>query len=111
MCGHTRRQRVGVQSDNLPPEKLQITAQDSCPRCNTLFGTTFVLGPTPKSDRKWPELRSQNWPKSSSKIKKSRLKIDAILPNHQLDHEERMNFHTLIAKNGGRRREIEAGEV
>ncbi|CAL2253433.1 unnamed protein product [Prunus armeniaca] len=39
------------------------------------------------------------------------LKIDAILPNHQLDHAEGMNFHTLIAKNGGRTTENEAGEV
>ncbi|CAL8102114.1 unnamed protein product [Prunus armeniaca] len=28
----TRRQRVGVQSDNPSPEKPQITAQDSYPR-------------------------------------------------------------------------------
>ncbi|CAL8994080.1 unnamed protein product, partial [Prunus brigantina] len=108
---HTHRQRVGVQSDNTSPENLKIATQDSYPRCNTLFRVAFVLGPTPKSDRKWPESRSQNQPKSNSKIKLPRLKIDEIIPNHQLDHEEWMNFHTLITKNGPRRREIGAGEV
>ncbi|CAL8091947.1 unnamed protein product [Prunus armeniaca] len=32
-------------------EKVQITTQDSYPSSNTLFGVTFVLEPTPKSDR------------------------------------------------------------
>ncbi|CAL9009887.1 unnamed protein product [Prunus brigantina] len=67
----TRRQRVGVQSDNPSPENLGISGQDSYPS----------------------------------------LKIYEILPNHQLDHAERINFHTLIAKNGGRMTENEAGEV
>ncbi|CAL8168047.1 unnamed protein product [Prunus armeniaca] len=96
---HTRRQRVGVQSDNPSPEKPQITAQDSYPRR------------TPKTDRKWPESPLEIRPKSNSKIRPPTLKIDAILPNHQLDHAEGMNFHTLIAKNGGRTTENEVGEV
>ncbi|KAI5350916.1 hypothetical protein L3X38_003807 [Prunus dulcis] len=41
----TRRQSLVLQSDNASPENLQISAQDSYSRCNTLFGTTFVLGP------------------------------------------------------------------
>ncbi|KAI5317329.1 hypothetical protein L3X38_037036 [Prunus dulcis] len=55
MRRHTCRQCVGVQSDNTSLENLNIIAQDSYPRRNTLFGITFVLGPTPISDRKWPE--------------------------------------------------------
>ena len=47
----------------------------------------------------------------NSKIELVTLRIDLILPNHQLEHAEGMNFHTLIARNGGRRREIGAGEV
>ncbi|KAI5345236.1 hypothetical protein L3X38_013113 [Prunus dulcis] len=41
----------------------------------------------------------------------SRLEIGQILPNHQLDYEEGMNFHTLIAENSCRTIENEAGEV
>ncbi|KAI5318820.1 hypothetical protein L3X38_038528 [Prunus dulcis] len=47
----------------------------------------------------------------NSKIELVTLRIDLILPNHQLEQAERMNFHTLIARNGGRRREIGGGEV
>ena len=43
-----RRQRVGAQSDNASPENLKTTAPNSYPRYNTLFGATFVFGPTQK---------------------------------------------------------------
>ncbi|CAL2279330.1 unnamed protein product [Prunus armeniaca] len=33
----------GAQSDNASPKNLKVTAQDSYPKCNTLFQTTFVL--------------------------------------------------------------------
>ncbi|CAL9005755.1 unnamed protein product, partial [Prunus brigantina] len=66
---HTRWQRLGIQRDNPSPEKPKITAQDSYPRCNTLFGVTFVLGHTPKTDRKWPESLTQNRLNPNSKIR------------------------------------------
>ncbi|CAL8089448.1 unnamed protein product [Prunus armeniaca] len=69
----TRRQRLGVQSDIASPENFQIESQDS-----------YL--------RKWPESRSQNRPNPNSKFKLPTLKINAILPNHQLDHAEGMNF-------------------
>ncbi|KAI5326041.1 hypothetical protein L3X38_035115 [Prunus dulcis] len=61
--------------------------------------------------RKWPITAAEVRPIFNSKIELVTLRIDLILPNHQLEHAEGMNFHTLIARNGGRRREIGAGEV
>ncbi|KAI5351834.1 hypothetical protein L3X38_004725 [Prunus dulcis] len=107
----TGRQRVGAQSYNSSPENLKTTAPNSYPRYNTLFGATFVLGPIPKSGRKWPIAAAEVRPTFNSKIELVTLRIDLILPNHQLEHAEGMNFHTLIARNGGRRREIGADEV
>ncbi|KAI5354980.1 hypothetical protein L3X38_007875 [Prunus dulcis] len=57
---------MGVQSDYASLENLKTTAQDSYPRYNTLFGTTFVLGPTPEvagiEGRKPAKLPSFNRP-------------------------------------------------
>ncbi|CAL9004857.1 unnamed protein product, partial [Prunus brigantina] len=39
------------------------TGQGSYPRFKTSIGGTFVLGPTPKNGRKWPEFQFQNRPK------------------------------------------------
>ncbi|KAI5344226.1 hypothetical protein L3X38_012103 [Prunus dulcis] len=110
MCRRMRRQRMGAQSDNASPENLKTTAPNSYPSYNTLFGATFVLGPTPKSGQKWPIADAEFWQIFNSKIELVTLRIDLIPPNHQLEHVEGMNFHTLIAKNGGRRREIGADE-
>ncbi|KAI5344981.1 hypothetical protein L3X38_012858 [Prunus dulcis] len=101
----------GAQSDNASPENLKTTAPNSYPRYNTLFRATFVLGPTPKSGWKWPIAAAEVRLIFNSKIELSTLRIDQFLPNHQLEHAEGMNFHTLIARNGGRRREIGVGEV
>ncbi|BBG95895.1 Ankyrin repeat family protein [Prunus dulcis] len=43
---------MGAQSDYASSKNLKITAPNSYPRYNTLFGAIFVLGPTPKTDRK-----------------------------------------------------------
>ncbi|KAI5329841.1 hypothetical protein L3X38_029238 [Prunus dulcis] len=58
-----RRQRVGVQSDNIRRKILKTKGQGSYPRLKTLIGATFVLRPTPKNGRKWPDLKFPNRPK------------------------------------------------
>ncbi|CAL8114249.1 unnamed protein product [Prunus armeniaca] len=93
--------------------------QLQCPRAATRAGNAWVFKAiihrrkNNKSRLKTPTLESplEIRPKSNSKIRHPTLKIDAILPNHQLDNAEGMNFHTLIAKNGGRTTENEAGKV
>ncbi|KAI5344526.1 hypothetical protein L3X38_012403 [Prunus dulcis] len=102
-CGCPKRLDIAGNSQNQSSRFL--------PRYNTLFGTTFVLGPTPKTNRKWPEWRSQNQPKSNSKIKLPTLGIDRILPNRQLEHEKWVRNHTSFIRIDGQRRENEVGEV
>ncbi|CAL2229792.1 unnamed protein product [Prunus armeniaca] len=96
--------------DYASPENLNISSQDSYPRCNTLFGVTFVLGQTPKSDRKCPEFHPEIRPNLNSKIDLSTLKIYEILPNHQLDPEKYVRKHTSLVGNCGQMTENKASE-
>ncbi|KAI5324553.1 hypothetical protein L3X38_033626 [Prunus dulcis] len=103
MRRHTRWQCVGSLINFRQPEILQTASPNSYPRYNTLFGITFVLGPTSKNDRKWPESHPEIWPNFGLQIELPTLEIDQILPNHQLEHIERMEKHTKFEENGGRR--------
>ncbi|KAI5351541.1 hypothetical protein L3X38_004432 [Prunus dulcis] len=93
------------------PELLQIASPNSYPRYNTPFGTTFILGPTSKNDRKWPESHPEIRPHFGLQIELPMLEIDQILPNHQLEHIERMEKDTKFEENGGRRCPNELHEI
>ncbi|KAI5335293.1 hypothetical protein L3X38_025426 [Prunus dulcis] len=86
---HMRWHRVGGLINSLQPKILHTASPNSYPTYNTLFGTTFVLGPTSKNNRKWPESHPEIWPNFGLQIKLPTLEIDQILPNHQLEHIER----------------------
>ncbi|KAI5351185.1 hypothetical protein L3X38_004076 [Prunus dulcis] len=103
MHRHTPWQRVGGLINFWQPEILQTASPNSYPRYKTLFGTTFVLEPTSKNDWKWPESHPEIQPNFGLQIKLPTVEIDQILPNHQLEHIERMEKHNKFEENGGQR--------
>ena len=98
----TRWQRVGGLINFRQPKILQIASQNSYPRYNTLFETTFVLEPTSKNGRKWPESHLEMKPNFGLQIELPTLELDQFLHNHQLEHIERMEKQTKFEENGGR---------
>ncbi|KAI5334390.1 hypothetical protein L3X38_024523 [Prunus dulcis] len=51
------------QSDTNRRKIRKAKGQGSYPRLKTSFGATFVLGHSPKTGRKWPELKFKIRPK------------------------------------------------
>ncbi|KAI5335612.1 hypothetical protein L3X38_025745 [Prunus dulcis] len=102
---------MGVLINFRQPEILQTASPNSYHEYNTLFGTTFVLGPTSKNDQKWPKSHPEIWPNFGLQIELPTLEIDQIITNHQLEHIKRMQKHTKFEENGGRRCPNELHEI
>ena len=64
-----------------------------------------------KDDRKWLESHPEIWPNFGLQIELAKLEIEQILPNHQLEHIERMEKHAKFEENGGRRCPNELYEI
>ncbi|CAL2238900.1 unnamed protein product [Prunus armeniaca] len=84
-CTHALLLAHGCPKRYRLPENFKIKAQDPHHRFKTSIGATFVLGPTPKNDQKWPEFQPE------------------IQPN--------FGNHTSLVEIGGRRRKSEAGQI
>ena len=104
-------QCVGGLINFRQPKILQTASPNSYPRYNTLFGTTFVLGPNSINDRKWLESRPEIQSNFGLQIELPTLEIDQILPNHQLEHIKRMEKYTKFEENDGRRCPNELHEI
>ncbi|CAL9000615.1 unnamed protein product [Prunus brigantina] len=94
---------MGVQINIWRPKILQNTGQNSYPRYKTSFGDTFVLGPTPKSRWKWPELEVENWQIFNRLFTLQNSEISPIQHIQPLEHLERLRKHTWIVKFGLRK--------
>ena len=98
---------MGVQSDYASPEKLKTTAPNSYPWYNTIFGTTFVLGPTPKTDQKWPNMEAENRP--NFQVRKSNSYTEnRLIPTQQAARTAREVQNPYLAR---RKRWPEEGDL